>query len=71
MKKLILPFLFLSFLAISCGDKKEQSKKTSEETEVTSEAIEKIEKETEVIVEKVDSIKASTEKLDNLLNELE
>ncbi len=71
MKKLILPFFLLSFLAISCGDKKEKSKETSETTEVTTEAIEKIEKEAEVIEVKADSIKASTEKLENLLNELE
>ncbi len=71
MKKLILPVLFLSFVAVSCGNKKEQQKETSETTEITNQAIEKIEQEAEVIKEKVDSLKAASEKLDNLLNDLE
>ncbi len=71
MKKLILSFLLLSFIALGCGNKKEKQKEVSEIKETSSEAIEKIEEEAESIEVTVDSIKASAEKLDNLLNELE
>ncbi len=71
MKKLFLPLMFLSFIAISCGNKKEQQKETTETTEITNQSIEKIEKEAKVIEDKVDSLKAASEKLDNLLNDLE